>query len=89
MRPLYDSCVLVSTQATKDPYSDTDSNNMLAVVSTPRQLVHQVGGSVKCDSSSMVAGATRLVVGASGTTIDGGVRFPTEFSVTTGSFTLG
>ena len=25
--PLYDSCVLESTRATRDPYSDTDSNN--------------------------------------------------------------
>ena len=60
------------------PYSDTDSNNMLVIVLTPRQLERQVGGSVKCDSSSTVAGATRLVTGASGTAPDGGVRFPGE-----------
>jgi hypothetical protein len=27
LRPLYDSCVLESTRATEDPYSDTNSNN--------------------------------------------------------------
>ena len=61
---------------------------MLAVVSTPRQLVHQVGGSIKCDSGSMVAGATRLIAGASDTAPDGGVRFPGEFSVIVGAFAL-
>ena len=58
------------------PYSDTDSNNMLAMVWTQRQLTRQVGGSVNYDSSSTVAEASRLVTGASGTTLDGGVRFP-------------
>ena len=36
----------------------------------------------------MVAGATRLVARASGTTPDGGVRFPGEFSVMAGAFAL-
>ena len=36
----------------------------------------------------MVARATRLIAGASGTTPDGSVRFLGEFSVTTGAFTL-
>jgi hypothetical protein len=62
------------------PYSDTDLNNMLAMVSTLRQLARQVGGSVKRDSGSTVAGATRLVARASGTAPDGGVHFPGEFS---------
>jgi hypothetical protein len=34
-----------------------------------------------------VAGATRLVAGASGTPPDGGVRFPGEFSATADAFT--
>ena len=62
---------------------------MLAVVLTPRQLVRQVGGSVKCDSGSMVAGATRLVARASGIAPDGGLRFPGEFSIMAGAFALG
>ena len=37
----------------------------------------------------MVARATCLFTGASGTAPDGGVRFPSEFSVTTGTFALG
>jgi hypothetical protein len=37
----------------------------------------------------MVAGATRLVAGASGVTPDGGVRFPGKFFVMAGAFTLG
>jgi hypothetical protein len=37
----------------------------------------------------MVAGATRLVTGASGTAPDGGARFPNEFFVTAGAFALG
>ena len=36
-----------------------------------------------------MAGATRLVTGASGATPDGGVRFPNEFSVAVGAFALG
>ena len=62
---------------------------MLAAVLTPRQLVRQVGGSIKCDSGSMVAGATRLIIGASGTPLDEGVRFSNEFLVTVSAFTLG
>ena len=37
----------------------------------------------------MVAGATRLVARASDTTPDGGVRFPGEFSIATGTYTPG
>jgi hypothetical protein len=37
----------------------------------------------------MVAGATRLVVGASGTAPDSGVRFPGEFFIIAGAFALG
>ena len=62
---------------------------MLAVVLTPRQLVHQVGGSVKCDSGSTVAGATRLIAIASGTAPDGGVYFPGEFFIIAGAFAPG
>ena len=62
---------------------------MLVVVLTLRQLVRHVGGNVKCDSGSMVARATILIIGASGTALDGGVRFPGEFSITAGVFTLG
>jgi hypothetical protein len=69
------------------PYSDTDSNNMHAAVSTPRQLARQIGGSVKCDCGSTVAEATRLVAGASGATLDGGIRFPGTISVTVGAST--
>jgi hypothetical protein len=36
-----------------------------------------------------VAGATRLVAGASGTALDGGVRFPGEFFIIAGTNTLG
>ena len=49
----------------------------------------QVGGSIKCDSSSTVAGATRLVAEASDAAPDGGVRFPGEFSVAAGAFAPG
>jgi hypothetical protein len=62
---------------------------MLAVVLTPQQLPCQVGGSVKCDSSSTVAGATRHIAGVSGVAPDGGIRFPDELSVITGDFSLG
>ena len=62
---------------------------MLAVVLTLRQLACQVGERIKCDSSSTVAGATRLVTGASGTALDGGVRFPDEFFITASAFALG
>ena len=71
------------------PYSNTDSNNMLVMVLTPRQLAHQVGGSVMCDSGSMVVGTTCLISGVSGATLDSGVRFPGEFSITAGAFALG
>jgi hypothetical protein len=62
---------------------------MLVMVLTPRQLVHQVGGSVKCDSSSTIVGATRLITGASGIALDDGIRFPSEFSVAIGAYALG
>ena len=62
---------------------------MLATVLTPRQLARQVWGSVKCDSGSMVAGATCLAAGASGTAPDRVVRFPSEFFITAGAFVLG
>ena len=62
---------------------------MLAVVLTPRQLARQVGGSIRCDSRSIVAGATRLIAEASGTALDDGVRFPGEFFITAGAFALG
>ena len=71
------------------PYSNTNSNNVLVEVWTPGHLVRLVGGTVKCDSSSTVAGATCLIAGASGTTPNGGVRFPFEFSIMVGSFALG
>jgi hypothetical protein len=62
---------------------------VLAVVPTPQQLVRQVEGSVKCDSGSTVAGATRLITGASGAVLDSNVRFPGEFFTTAGAFALG
>jgi hypothetical protein len=62
---------------------------MLVVVSTPQQLARQVGGSIKCDSGSTVAGATRLITRAGGTALDGGVRFPSELSVLAGAFAPG
>jgi hypothetical protein len=37
----------------------------------------------------MGAGATLLVTGASDATLDGGIYFPGEFSVTTDAFSLG
>ena len=86
-------CVILAFLSPHEPsetlYSDTDSNNMLAVVLTPRQLARQEGGSVKCDSGSTMAGATRLITGASGTTPDSGVRFLGEFSIMAGTFALG
>jgi hypothetical protein len=69
--------------------SDTDSNNMPAAVPILRQLARQVGGSVKCNSISMVAGATRLIAEASGTAPDGSVRFLGEFSIIVGAFAAG
>jgi hypothetical protein len=72
----------------KTPYSDTDSNNMLTAILTPQQLARQVGGSVKCDSNSTVAGPTRLITGASSVATDSGVRFPGESSVAVGAFAL-
>jgi hypothetical protein len=70
-------------------YYDTDSNNMFAVVLTPRQLACQVGGSVKCDFGSTMARATCPVAGASGVAPDGGVCFHGEFSVVVDAFALG
>jgi hypothetical protein len=61
---------------------------MLAAVLTPQQLAHLVRGSVKCDSSSTVVGATRLVARAGGTALDSGVRFSNELSITTSAFAL-
>ena len=62
---------------------------MLAVVPTPGQLARQVGGSVKCDSGSTMAGATRLIAKASGTTLYGGVCISGEFFIIAGAFALG
>jgi hypothetical protein len=62
---------------------------MLDMILTPRQLVRQVGSSVKCDLGSTMAGATRLIAGASNTTPYGGVRFPGEFFITASAFALG
>ena len=62
---------------------------MLAVVLTLQQLAHQVGGSVKCDSDSTAARATRLIARASGTTPNGGVCFPGEFFIIAVAFSLG
>jgi hypothetical protein len=36
-----------------------------------------------------VAGATRIIAGASGTTLDGRVHFPGEFFIIAGAFALG
>ena len=83
---LYDSCVLESTRATEDPYSDTNSNNYACRGSNPTTGNMLGRGSVKSDLGSTVAGATRLVARASGTTLDGGIRFPGDFSVMTGAF---
>jgi hypothetical protein len=83
-------CVILVFLSPPEPpetsYSDTDLNNMLAVVSTPQQLARQVGGSVKCDSGSTVAEATRLIVRASGTTLDCGVCFPSESFIATSAY---
>jgi hypothetical protein len=62
---------------------------ILTVVLTSRQLAHQVGGNVKCDLGCTVAGATHLIIGASGTTPDGSVRFHGEFFITADAFALG
>jgi hypothetical protein len=72
------TCTLTPTRTT-----------ILATVLTPRQLAHQVGGYVKCDSGSIVARATRLITGASGTAPDGGVRFLGEFFIIATAFALG
>ena len=89
MSSLCDSCVLESSRATGDPYSDTDSNNYAYHGSNLRQLARQVGGSIKCDSGSIVAGAACLVIGASGPALDSGVRFAVVFSVAASAFALG
>jgi hypothetical protein len=89
LHPFCDSCVLKSTRATEDIYSNTDLNNNAYHGSNPTQPTCQVGGSVKCDSGSTVAGATRLVAEASGTALDDGVRFPSEFFITAGTNALG
>ena len=84
--------ILVCLSPPKPPetsYSDTESNNMLATVLTLRQLARQVGGNIKCDSGSMEAGATYLIIGASGAATNGGVRFLGEFSITDDAFALG
>ena len=87
---LYVILVFLSPPEPLETYTLTPTRTtMLAMVLTPRQLVRQVGGSVKCDLGSMVAGATRLVAGASGTALDGGVCLPGEFSITGGAFTPG
>jgi len=52
-------------------------------------MVCQVGGSIKCDLGSTMGEATCLIAGASGTALDGGVRFLGEFFITAGTFTLG
>jgi hypothetical protein len=62
---------------------------MLAAVLTPRQLARQVGERIKCDSGSTVAGATRLVAGTSGATLDGGIHFPIKFFVMADAFAPG
>ena len=59
---------------------------MLIAILTLRQLTRQVGGSVKCDSGSTVAGATRLIAEASGTAPDDGVWFPGKFLIIAGAF---
>ena len=51
--------------------------------------MRQVGCSIKCNYGSTVAGATRLIAGASGPTLEGGVYFPNEFSIMAGAFALG
>jgi hypothetical protein len=86
---LCDYYVLESSRATRDSYSDTNSNNYARHDVDPTTAGMPGRGSVKCNSGSTVAGATRLVNGASDTVLDGGVRFPGEFSVTAGAFTLG
>jgi hypothetical protein len=45
-------------------------------------------GSVKCDSSSMMAGATRLIAKASGIALDGDVRFPSKISIVAGALSI-
>jgi hypothetical protein len=62
---------------------------MLAMVLNPQKLARHVGDNVKCDLGSTVARATRLVARASSTTPDGDVRFPSEFFIIAGAFTLG
>jgi hypothetical protein len=62
---------------------------MLAAVSIPRKLARPVGERIKCDSYSMLARATRLIAGASGAALDGGVRFLGEFSIMAGAFSTG
>ena len=92
-KPLGILCVILvflsQPEPSETPYYYTNSNNMLTLVSTLRQLARQVGGSVKCNSDSTVAGAMRLIAGASGTAPNGSVRFLDEFSVAVGAFALG
>jgi hypothetical protein len=81
--------MILSPKLPETQYSDINSNNMLALVLTPRQLACQVAGSVKCDFGFTMAGATRLIARASSTALDSGVRFPSKFSVAADAFTLG
>ena len=89
--------ILVFLSPTEPPETRTltpTRTAILVAVSTPLQLVRQVGGSVKCDSGSTVPEASCLIVGASGTAPDGtapdgGVRFPSEFFITADAFAPG
>ena len=70
-------------------YSDIDLNNNACRSSDPTTAGMPSRGSVKCDSGAMVAGATCLITGASGTTPDCGVCFPCVFFITTDAFAPG
>ena len=83
MCPLYDSCVLESTRATGDPYSNTNSNNMLVVVPTLRQLACHAG------AASSVILALRWLEPPTSSPEQAYVEFPGEFSITAGAFALG
>ena len=62
---------------------------MLVVVTNPRQLARQVGEHIMCDYDSTMPRATRLVAGAGGIALEGGVRFTGEVIIAIGAFTPG
>ena len=62
---------------------------MLVAVMNPRQLARQVGEHVVCDYDSTMPRATRLIAGAGGIALEGGVRFTDVVIITVSAFAPG